>query len=368
MKHDVLSIIAKKSPHLSWVKDRTIFLTLHGSRAYGTNVEGSDHDYRGVCIPSKEYFYSYHKKFEQAMLQDPQPDPTIFSLQKFFHLAANCNPNALEILYTEPEDHFIFSKLGEKLLANRDLFLSRRIKHTMCGYAYSQFKKIERHRDWILHPVEKPPTRKEFGLPEEPEISKTQYEAATADIQRELQRYNFDFLEDCPEATRIAVRNSFEEMLVHLKLSTEDQWMSAARTVGLNDNFIALMKLERAYRNKLADHKKYLNWKKTRNPERHAMEEKFGYDGKFALHLVRLTLMCKEVMLTGKVRVKRTDDRELLLSIRNGAWRFDQLKDYFENIEKELTNLYNKCTILPYNPDVNKIDKLCIELTESSWT
>jgi hypothetical protein len=35
----VLDIIAKQSPHLSWIRDNTVLLVRHGSRAYGTNLQ-----------------------------------------------------------------------------------------------------------------------------------------------------------------------------------------------------------------------------------------------------------------------------------------------------------------------------------------
>ncbi len=34
-----------------WLNDNTIYLTKHGSQAYGTNTPTSDLDVRGVCIP-----------------------------------------------------------------------------------------------------------------------------------------------------------------------------------------------------------------------------------------------------------------------------------------------------------------------------
>src|SRR5208283_1997006 len=68
------------------------------------------------------------------------------------------------------------------------------------------------------------------------------------------------------------------EMLATLKISTEDQWLSSARKIGLSDNFIEIMQKERSYKNQKAQWDKYQDWKKNRNPERAAMEEKFGYD------------------------------------------------------------------------------------------
>ena len=43
--------------NMAWLQQRTILLTITGSHAYGTNVETSDMDYKGVCIPPDEYYF-----------------------------------------------------------------------------------------------------------------------------------------------------------------------------------------------------------------------------------------------------------------------------------------------------------------------
>ena len=106
-KHEVLDLIVKRSPHLKWIEDGTVLLVRHGSHAYGTNTETSDEDFKGVAIPTKEYFFGYTHKFEQAELKAPDPDAVIYDIRKFFNLAASCNPNIIEVLHTDPADHFI---------------------------------------------------------------------------------------------------------------------------------------------------------------------------------------------------------------------------------------------------------------------
>jgi len=360
----VIDIIINKSPHLSWLKQRTIYLVRHGSHAYNTNVEGSDEDFKGVAIPPKQYFFGFQNKFAQAELKTPDPDTTIFELRKFFSLAVVCNPNIIETLYVDPVDHCFVSPLGAILLDKRDLFLSKQIKQTMSGYAYDQLQRIKRHKQWIIDPPKRPPTRQDFGLLEEPLISTSQYEAAQADINKELEQYNFDFLHNCPEPIKIAVKNAWRDMLVKLKVTTEDQWLTAARTIGLSDNFIAIMQKERQYRNALTAWNKFLNWQKTRNPKRYAMEEKYGYDTKNGYHLARLLIMAEEIPKLGKVIVKRTKDRDFLLDIRNGRMPFDELVNFAEQIKQKLDSLYIETTLLPDFPDYNKLEKLCISLIE----
>ena len=115
-KHEVLDLIIKRGPHMSWIKDNTVLLVRHGSHAYGTNTPSSDEDFKGIAIPPQNYFFGSLHRFEQAELKAPDPDAVIYDIRKFFMLAADCNPNIIEVLHTAPEDHFIVDPIGEIIL------------------------------------------------------------------------------------------------------------------------------------------------------------------------------------------------------------------------------------------------------------
>jgi hypothetical protein len=125
------------------------------------------------------------------------------------------------------------------------------------------------------------------------------------------------------------------------------------------------MQKERNYLSLKRDWDQYQNWKKTRNAQRAELEKKFGFDTKHALHLVRLMRMCKEILTTGKVIVKRPDYEELL-AIRNGEWTYDQIIDFADNQEKEISKIYENCNILPHSPNKQSLDNLCTQLIEKS--
>ena len=364
-KHEVLDIIVKQSPHMKWIENGTILLVRHGSHAYGTNTATSDEDFKGVAIPPQEYIFGFTKRFEQAELKAPNPDAVIYDIRKFFTLAADCNPNIIEVLHTDPADHFIVTPLGQKVLDNKDVFLSKKIKHTFLGYSVSQLKRIKTHKRWIMDPPSAPPTRADLGLPEQTLIPQDQLTAAFAEVQKELDRMNFDFMENLEESTKIEIRTSMASMLAEMKITSDEQFGAAARKIGLSDNFIHIMQRERQYTSAKREWDQYQNWKKTRNVTRSALEEKFGYDTKHAYHLVRLIRMCREILTTGKVQVKRPDRVELL-AIRNGAWTYEQLIEFAEREELELNELYNTTNVLPKVPDKERLDKLCMELIAQS--
>jgi hypothetical protein len=354
--------------NLEWLPERTIYLTRHGSHSYGTSTPTSDLDIRGVAIAPKEYYLGLTNNFEQAEIKEP--DMVVFELRKFLKLASDCNPNALEIIFTDPEDHLYISKLGELLLENRNLFLSKRVKFTFSGYAHSQMKRILLHRRFLLNPILNQPTRKEFGLPERTVIPNDQILAANAAIKKRIDEWNWHEMEDLSPAVRQNIQDEFYRRLSEItNWALEDIdgkiWNSAANSLGFSSNFIEFLDKERLYTNRLRDWQHYNDWKKNRNPARAAMEAKFGLDCKHASHLVRLSRSCKELLTDGKLLVRRPDAEELL-SIRNGAWTFEQLMTWFEKQTQEIEALYETST-LPKSPNIKKINDLCLEMVESSW-
>lgn len=301
--------------NLDWLKSRTIFLTKHGSHAYGTNLPTSDLDLKGIAIPPRPYFYGFASKFEQADGGFPDHDCAIYDIRKFFSLAADCNPNIIELLFTDPSDWLISSYYHELIYNIRESFLSKKARHTFAGYAHAQLKRIRTHQRWLRNPPAGKPTREEYGLPLTNVADKEQERAA-------------EFLE--------------------------------AQGYGLETNFQYLVAQEKKYRQALKDWDSYERWRRERNPARHELEAKFGYDTKHAMHLVRLLRMCEEILATGKVNVRRPDAEELL-AIRAGAWSFEELLDWAEKQDAKMEALYETST-LPHTPDRAFLEERCNEI------
>lgn len=281
-----------------FVRDNLIYETVVGSTAYGLNTPQSDVDIKGVTIPSKEYYYGL-RSFEQ---QECGNDHTIYSIRKFVKLARDCNPNIIEMLYTDEKHVLFINEAGKKLRANRDLFLSKKAKHTFAGYAFAQLKRIKGHRKWIM------------------------------------------FDQNAP--------------------NPEDFMCEKKRDAGHGKIITYTHFREHEYNDALKKWNHYLDWKKNRNPARAQLEEKYGYDCKHAMHLIRLLRMGHEILKEGKVQVLRPD-RETLLNIRHGKWDYDRLVETAEAMEENLEILHDNSS-LPYSPDDKAINKLLIEITEES--
>jgi hypothetical protein len=305
------------------VASRTILLVRHGSHAYGMNTPTSDLDSKGVCIEPKAFHFGFLHTFEQETREAKKgaaEDRVVYSLKKFAGLAAECNPNIIEVLHVADEHVLAIDAFGEELRAMRHAFVSAKARWTFAGYAHSQLKRIKTHRKWLVDPPKAPPTRKEFGLSEVSKISKAELGAFDAAVDQSLE-----------------IELSRELMTVFTR---EKQYQAAKR-----------------------HYDQFENWKKTRNAARAELEAKFGLDTKHAAHLVRLLRMCKEIMTTGEVVVKRPDAAEFL-SIRAGAWTYDQIVEYAERTEAECAALYDAGATVRHEPDRIAIDAAIVGMTE----
>ena len=355
--------------NLTWLPKRAFYVTRHGSHAYGTNLPTSDMDLRGIFIAPKEYYLGFQNVIEQV--EQKEPDFVAFELRKFMRLAADANPNVLELLYTDESDHLVTSPAFQILQERRDLFLSRKAKHTFAGYAASQLKRINTHYRWLKNPPQAPPTRAVFGLPERTVIPADQLAAAYAAIQKQLDEWSWHELESVDPSIRQALKDEFARRLAEItswswKDVEANTWLAAARQVGFDTNFIELLDHERRYTGKLREWQHYNDWKRNRNPDRAILEEKYGFDTKHGMHLVRLLRMCREILTLGQVVVRRPDAQDLL-AIRSGEWSYEKLVTWAEEEDRALEELA-KTSKLPKTPDRAKLDELCVNLVQWSFS
>lgn len=105
---------------------------------------------------------------------------------------------------------------------------------------------------------------------------------------------------------------------------------------------------------------------KTKQPvgKRKAIIAKYGYDVKFAYHVVRLLNEVEQILTEGDLTLDR--NREQLKAIRRGEWSLPEIEDYFSLKERELESLYTRST-LPPAPDEGTIKELLLDCLEKHY-
>jgi predicted nucleotidyltransferase len=243
--------------------DNVILSAICGSRGYGTDNPSSDFDIRGIGVYPKNMTLGYVERPEQessTSVENGQVwDQIHYDLRKFMRLAAGCNPNILEIVFSPDKNLRICTSEGALLRFHKEKFLSKEAFKTYGGYAKGQLSKIK------------------------------------------------------------ARKSSIEQGKKSVKL----------------------------------------------NLERAEAEIKFGYDTKYAMHLVRLMRTCEEI-LSGQGVIVHRPDAEELKAIRNGSWSLQKLEEWFEEMDAKL---YVKAASsdLPDRTDEEFLNELCVQIQEEHW-
>lgn len=129
------------------VPSGTVLLSYRGSIAHGMYVPNTDpnsiddKDLMGFCIPEDRFYFGLGN-FEQKEVFYKEWDSVVYEMRKFVRLLVQQNPNVLSILWNEPKYNIYVHSAAQRLLDNRELFVSRQAYHAFTGYAYAQIKKM----------------------------------------------------------------------------------------------------------------------------------------------------------------------------------------------------------------------------------
>jgi hypothetical protein len=130
---------------------KVVYVTMYGSKLYGTDNEFSDTDYKGVFIPNMDsvllkkdlehWTSNTNNKNEKNGVDDI--DLQLFSLHKFFELLRKGETGALDLLFSMWSKHA--PVLQEPVFIDHmemyyKKFLNKRL-HSFTGYAVGQAKK-----------------------------------------------------------------------------------------------------------------------------------------------------------------------------------------------------------------------------------
>lgn len=317
----------KTNEHLG---NKVILLTLGGSHAYGTNVEGSDVDIRGCALNSKADILT-NQNFEQFV--NEETDTTIYAFNKLVSLLSNCNPNTIEILGCKPEHYLYLSPIGQELLDNKDLFLSQRAAFSFGGYATAQFRRLDNKSARLTDQ-----SRQE-------EHTLNSIKNAMYDFKRKYA----DFEEGSIKLYVDKAVSEEYESEIFMDINLHHYPLRDYKTMWSEMNNIVKTYSKAGHRNQ------------------NAIER--GKLGKHMMHLIRLYLMCLDILERGKILTYREKEHDFLMDIRNGKYLDDNrqpVPEFFDMVnecEKKLE--YAKAnTSLPEHPNYKKINEFVMSVNE----
>lgn len=306
-----------------------IIITLGGSHAYGTDNENSDLDIRGCALNSKMQILT-NENFEQFV--NEETDTTIYAFNKLVSLLSSVNPNTIEMLGNKPEHYFYVHPIGQELIDNAHLFLSKRASYSFGGYATAQLRRLENKSNRLVG-------------------------------QEQLENYIYNTLQHVSEnfeekygipAGQIRL---YIDKAVNPDMVTEIFMDANLRHYPVRDYtemWAELKNVIKSYKNIGARNNKAIEHNKL---------------GKHMMHLIRLYMMCLDILENEKIVTYREAEHDLLMDIRNGKFLDDDkqpIPEFYEMVndyEKRLEYAKNN-TSLPDKPDCKKINEFVASVNE----
>jgi len=306
-----------------------MFLTLGGSHAYGTNVETSDVDVRGVAFNRKSDLLGL-TSFEQ--FEDRVTDTVIYSFRKMVELLLSSNPNTIEILGGRPESYLKYSPVVDKLIENQHLFLSKRAVGSFGGYANQQLRRLQ---------------------------NAVARDRATEELR---ERHILGSLNNAMEAIKSRYADFGDGLNIHMPEDAMEILMD------LNVSNYPLRDFRALY-SEISDIVR--NYEKVGKRNQRVLAKGDKALNKHAMHLVRLYLMAFDILEQEKVITYRENDLPLLREIRDGKFMLEDgtyAPEFFELVDdmEKRFKIAAENSALPSTPDFNLVQDFVIYVNEES--
>lgn len=307
-----------------------ILLGLGGSYAYSTNVATSDLDVRGCALNKKEELLT-NQNFEQFI--NEETDTTIYGFNKLITLLTSVNPNTCELLGLKPEHYLHIHPIGQELLDNTHMFLSKRAVYSFGGYANSQLRRLDNKAARLVGQTE----REQHILSS---INNAYYTFP--------EKY-FSFPED---SIKLYIDKSHQEDFdteIYMDINLKHYPLRDYKSMWSEMNNIVK------------------DYSKIGKRNKHAVEH--GKLSKHMMHLVRLYYMCFDILENEKIITYREKEHDLLMDIRNGKYLDENkqpIPEFFEMVDELEKRLKYDAenTSLPGSPDYKKINEFVMSVNE----
>lgn len=303
---------------------RIILLTTGGSYAYGTHVEDSDTDIRGITVERKEVLLGL-SAFEQY--EERITDTVVYGLKKTVNLALAGNPNILEMLGTREDHLMILTKEGQLLRDNADVFLSKRVIQSFGNYATAQLRRLQN----ALARDNYPQTVKEQHV--------------LNSIQGQMQHFK-----------RIYHQFTDEEIKLYIDRSEKDD-LETEIFMDISLKHYPLRDFKSIY-SEMSNVVKDYSQLNHRNRKKDTLKL-----NKHAMHLIRLLITGSEILQGKGINTYREAERDYLLEIRDGQHSYEAIFETVDKLEAEFRYSAQN-TVLPDEPEVRRAEELLIEIYE----
>lgn len=338
-----------------------VFEAITGSKAYGLATAASDTDIRGVFVLPKNLYYSLDYTPQVA---NESNDIVYYELTRFVGLLTKNNPNMLEMLGLPQACILHKDEIMNSL--EPGMFLSKLCEKSFGNYAFTQIRKAYGLEKKIMSPVEK--ERKSVL-----DFCYVYVDKNAVPLRGFLKEKQFDedkmglsaipHLRDCynlyfsPAGTYGGIVRSGKSNEVSVSNIPKGE-VPVAMLYFNRDGYSVYCK----------KYKEYWEWVEKRNEERYRSTVSHGkkYDAKNMMHVFRLLLMAKEIATEGHINVLR-NDRDFLLSIKQGNFEYDELVAKAEELKNQLTTFYEH-SALPDVPDIGRINEWLVNAREQYYS
>ena len=114
-------------------------------------------------------------------------------------------------------------------------------------------------------------------------------------------------------------------------------------------------------------HERLLGLRGQRNVTRPELVDRYGYDTKYAGHIVRLGLQGEEILTTGKMTLPLPQEqRELVLKIRTGGYTLAAVSEVIIDVEKRIEAAFEKSPLRLW-PDREAVEKWMLRTYLTAW-
>lgn len=328
-----------------------IYEVIVGSHAYGTNIEGSDVDIKGIFIqPTEEILRG--NRIEQ--ISDETNDTVYYEIERFFELLQKSNPNIQEILYV-PERCVlnrtgIFDTIFDDVL--RETLITKKMAKTFVGFAKSQVKKargLNKKMNWEQERMErKTPLDFCYVLVGKERSMKFHSWVTNQEVLAYRKFIKADEISNQTNTSLAKVNNAPDLYSMYYDpkgpgMVSKDGKQIITANIPKECSFLGYVRYDQnAYSTHCKDYNSYETWLKERNELRYNINKAHGknYDTKNMMHCIRILEMAHDIA-EGRGLVVERPNAEYLIDIRMGKWSYEDVVEHAENLISSLEGIFD---------------------------